>query len=435
MHLEAKSEPLTGVDHAWLRMESRVNPMVITALIVVDGRLEPGRLEAVLEERLLPHARFRQRVVGGAPWTTPRWELDPEFDLRNHVIRERLPPPGGRKWLEVRVGELFGQPMNRRRPLWDVRVFDDFEGGTAIVCRFHHAVADGMALLRILLSLTDAGEDTPDPRPPRPQKRNGVTPTALLDPDRLLRLAKHGANGAVALGRLLLLPPETPTPIRGRLTRRKAASWSEPFAIPDIKAIGKKVGGTVNDALLAALAGALGTYLEERNLTTEGLDLRAVVPVDLRPTDRPPAAGNFFGLVFLDLPVGIRDPLERLRETKRRMDRIKSTPEAAAVFQLLHAVGYTAPVVEEAALRYFGSKASAVVSNVPGPKECRILAGREIRDILFWVPESGGIGFGASFFGYRERIRVGVVTDASLVPEPAVIAAGVEAEVDRLAAI
>ncbi len=429
--MESRREPLSGADHAWLRMESRVNPMVITSVIFLDGPIDLGRLEAVIAERLLPHVRFRQRVVPGL-LGTPAWELDPYFELRNHVFREKLPPPGGRAWLEARVGELFGKPLDHRRPLWDLRVVEDFEGGSALIVRLHHAIADGMALLQILLSLTDAGDEEPRQPPPRRNGSNGFAPTDLLDPEKVIRLARQGVNGAAAIGRILLLPPERRTPIRGRLSSRKTAAWSEALPLPELKAIGKRVNGTVNDVLQAALAGALRGYLASRGLETRGRDVRTIVPVDLRPAGQAASTGNRFGLVFVDLPVGIPDPLERLRETKLRMDRIKASPEAAMIFGLLHAIGYAAPQVEAAALGLFGSKASAVVSNVPGPREARYLGGRKIKDILFWVPESGGIGMGVSFFGYHGKIRVGVVTDAALVPDPRRITEGFEAEIDRL---
>jgi WS/DGAT/MGAT family acyltransferase len=291
-----------------------------------------------------------------------------------------------------------------------------------------------MALMQILLSLTDARDPAAAPaKPAHSHGTGGFSVADLVDPEQLIRLAKKGARGVESLGRILLLPGDSPSPIRGPLTSRKVATWSEPLAIPDLKTIARRHHATINDVLQASIAGALGRYLEGRGVERDGLEVRAVVPVDLRPPNRPPDTGNFFGLVFLELPVGIRDPVERLVETKRRMDRIKATPEAAAIFQLLHAIGYMSPRIEELALRVFGSKATAVMTNVPGPKEVRQLCGREIRDIMFWVPESGGLGVGVSFFSYRGRVRVGIVSDAGLAPDPAAIAAGFEVEVDRLA--
>jgi hypothetical protein len=165
----------------------------------------------------------------------------------------------------------------------------------------------------------------------------------------------------------------------------------------------------------------LGRYLRRKGEPIGGLNIRAVVPVNLRPPDEPLRLGNAFGLVFLSLPVGISDPLERLNELKRGMDKIKGTPEAMVAFGILAAIGAATSTIQDFVLKLFAIKATAVMTNVPGPREDRFFAGKPIKDLMFWVPQSGKLGLGVSILSYSGKVYLGVVTDAGLVPEPQAI--------------
>jgi WS/DGAT/MGAT family acyltransferase len=254
----------------------------------------------------------------------------------------------------------------------------------------------------------------------------------LANPSRALDAAKLGASSAATLGRLLLLPPDPETPFKGALGVRKMCAWSQPIALADVKSIGKVTGGTVNDVLLTAVSGALGRYLHTRGEPAGGLDFRAVVPVNLRPIDEKPKLGNAFGLVFLSLPVGIADPLDRLFELKTRMDGIKGTPEAIVSFGVLGMMGVSVSQVQDVVLNIFGSKATAVMTNVPGPREVRYFAGKPIDGIMFWVPQSGKLGLGVSIMSYNNEVLLGIATDAGLVPDPETIIAGFHKEFEEM---
>ena len=239
----------------------------------------------------------------------------------------------------------------------------------------------------------------------------------------------------MALGRLLLLLPDPHTLFKGPLTVPKRAAWSKPIPLPAIKAIGAATGATINDVLLACVAGALRRYLEEKDQPVEGLNVRGVIPVNLRTNTDVIELGNRFGLFFLALPLGVADPLDRLMELKRRMDDLKATPEAVVAFGILNAIGMAPTDVENLVVNIFGMKATAVMTNVPGPRQQVYFAGAAIDELMFWVPQSGRLGLGVSIFSYNNKVLVGFATDQGLVPDPEMIVAYYHDEVEALLAL
>jgi len=208
--------------------------------------------------------------------------------------------------------------------------------------------------------------------------------------------------------------------------------WSRPLDRARIKAIGRRTGATVNDLLLCAVAGALRRYLLQRWHDCEGLDLRAVVPVNLRRPDEAHKLGNQFGLVFLALPLGTEETLERIFELKKRMDAIKDSPEALVAFQILKGMGMAPAPVFDLVLAQFGKKASAVMTNVMGPTEPVYFSGVRVRQTMFWVPRSAGLGLGVSILSYDGKVWLGIASDAGLVPDPETILQGFHEEFDEM---
>ena len=459
------SEDLSNVDVAWYHMELPNNLMMISGVFVFDRMLAFDRVRATLEERMLIFDRFRQRVAGPRFGIgSPRWEFDPQFDIANHVHRIALPAPGDQIALQDLVSDMMATPLDFSKPLWQFHLVEGYGEGCALVCRLHHCIADGIALMRVLLSLTD---DTPDAQwsPPeedeeeRQRSRNpfrlvtrpasaafgatrrftgsvwGEGKELVTNPSYALDLARQGADTTMALGRLLLMPPDRKTILKGPLGVPKRAAWSTPIPLPTVKAIGRATGATVNDVLLACVAGALRSYLLEREQSVEDLNVRAVIPVNLRPPDAVIELGNRFGLIFLALPVGVEDPFNRLMELKRRMDELKNTPEAVVVFGILNAIGMAPTDVESLIVDIFGSKATAVMTNVPGPRHQVYFAGAPLTQLMFWVPQSGRLGIGVSIFSYNDEVLVGVATDKGLIPDPERIVALFHEEVNALVAL
>ena len=324
--------------------------------------------------------------------------------------------------------------------------------------RLHHCIADGLALTQVLLSLTDQERDAPVAWPAAEEKPSGglfesllrpaVTTVSravqdvqavahegletLLHPSHALELANRGAAGAAALGKLLLTLPDRKTIFKGQCGVTKRAAWSVPIPLERIKRLGHGSGGTVNDVLLSTVAGALRRYLETRGQPTEGLDIRAMVPVNLRKPSEMDTLGNRFGLVILSLPVGIRDPRERLGVLKKRMDDIKRSPEALVAFGILNTIGLTPHDIEKVIVDIFAAKVSAIMTNVPGPKGPRFLAGSRINGLMAWVPAAANLGLGISILSYSGEVMVGFATDAGLAPDPETIIAGFHLELDEL---
>jgi WS/DGAT/MGAT family acyltransferase len=199
-------------------------------------------------------------------------------------------------------------------------------------------------------------------------------------------------------------------------TRRVA--WSTPFPLDRVKAAGRRSHATVNDVLVAAVTGSLRSYLQERGDLPD--EVHVMVPFNLRAMDQPVPRdlGNDFALILLGLPVGIEDAGERVRDVKMRMDAIKHSHEGPISFGILGAIGMTPAQVENRLIGYFSDKASAVVTNVPGPRRQIYLAGSPVRGVLVWAPCSGGLGTTVSIFSYAGEVTVGFMTDIGLVPDP-----------------
>jgi WS/DGAT/MGAT family acyltransferase len=437
---------MSPVDAAWLRMDRPTNPMTIVGVVVFDGRVNFSRFRRTVAERFLSFPRFRCCPHDDA--FSPEWRNDDDFDIRHHVVRARLPAPGGQAELEALVSGLASTDLDRSRPMWQFHFIERFGAGSAAVLRIHHCYADGMAMIRVFLTLTDAGAE---PRPRKAGRRAraprdddgaassgpGIPGAKLLqqawregaafleraamlaqDPDQAGEMARHALGIAGELTRVALLPDDPPTRFKGPLGSRKIAAWTDPLPLAEVKALARALGCTVNDILLSTAAGALGAYLRRHGENTDGLVIRAAVPVNLRDAGAEATLGNCFGLVFLELPLGIRDPLERLFEVHAAMAQLKGSYQPVLTLGLMAALGRLPAAVESAAVDLLSAKATAVATNVPGPRQPLYLAGGRIGRLIFWVPQSGEIGLGISILSYAGNVQFGLIADAERVPDP-----------------
>jgi WS/DGAT/MGAT family acyltransferase len=453
---------MSAVDAAWLRMDRPSNLMMIVGVVVFDTRVDFRRFRRTLRDRFLAFDRFRCRARQDV--LTADWEADPEFDLDRHVVRATLADPGGQAELEAFVSELASTDLDREHPAWQFHFVDRFQGGSAAVLRIHHCYADGMALIRVFLSLTDEQANpgarrraaAARPRAPRDGdgdwfSRLGIPGAGLLrqayeegaafleravqvaqNPEQAGELARHALGIAGELTRVALLADDPPTRFKGPLGPRKIAAWSDPLPLWEVKALARALGCTVNDVLLSTAAGALGGYLRQHGEDTDGIVIRATVPVNLRDPAAAATLGNYFGLVFLELPIGIRDPLVRLFEVHAAMKQLKGSYQPLLTLGLTAALGRLPVSVESAAIDLLSTKASAVATNVPGPQQPLYLAGGRIGRLIFWVPQSGDIGLGISILSYAGSVQFGLIADALRVPDPDAVTARFREEFERL---
>ena len=459
--MTATTKQMSPVDSAWLHMEDPTNLMMITGVSLLDKTIDFERFRRTLEVRLLSLDRFKMRVVEPRiPLGTPHWEIDPTFDLDAHVHRVALPEPGDMAELQRFISDLASTPLDFSKPLWHIHLVENVAGGSAMVMRLHHCIGDGTAMNAVLFRLMDAERDAPigeleepksDERPPRDFMSTVFNPVrsignairylahegseSLKHPERIVEGAGAATEAASIVGRVLLMSPDPKTPLKGPLGVQKRVAWSNDIPLADVKTVSKAFGAKVNDVMLSAVAGALRDHLTDRGLEMTDLEVRSVIPVDLRAPDRGIELGNAFGLVFLALPLSVADPVERLLETKKRMDAIKASIEAYTFYSLLNVFGVTPKQVEEQALNIFASRATAVITNVRGPGQPLYIAGGKIENIMGWVPQAGRLGIGVSIFSYDSKVSVGLITDAGLVPHPEQITTAIRSRFDELLTI
>ena len=505
----SRGEQLSPVDHAWLRMEDPTNLMMVTGIMIFDQPLDFERLRATFEHRMLSHRRFRQRVVTSADGA--RWEDDPNFTLSAHLRRIALPAPHDQAALQELVSDMMSTPVDFSKSPWQYHLIENYNGGCVLLGRLHHCIADGIALIGVLLNLTDRDPNAPDtPRAlpaskskvrkfakggggesggllaalgPLGEQLQGVLAPALHalapvagvaqqaigqlgplaapiehaienaieeggrigsavvakynrwvdNPAEAVDAAKMVAGFAQELAWLATMPNDTPTSLKGTPGRQKCVAWSEPIDLARVKDVGYVLGCSVNDVLLASVAGAIRGHLLERGEDV-GADalLRAFVPVNLRPPGKEYKLGNQFGLVGLELPIGEANPVARVFDVRRRMSALKNGYQAAVSMALLGVVGYLPKAVQGPALRLFSDKGTAVMTNVPGPAEPLYLAGCRIAQNMFWVPQSGNVGLGVSILSYAGGVQFGLITDRALCPDPQDIIRRFEPEFDKL---
>jgi WS/DGAT/MGAT family acyltransferase len=462
-------ERISNVDTAWLRMDRPENLMQILGVMIFDGRMDYERLKRTVAHRMLRYRRFRQIAAqeGNGAW----WIDDSNFDIDAHVRHSILPAPGDKRELQKFVAEMASEPLNISRPRWEFHLVETGEGYSALVARIHHAIADGIALIGVLNSLTDEYADAPEDGGLAPWTRGAAsteekastndsdhfwrwiyepmtdaTQTSIRiggklwekyldlrdDPAKALDYARIAGAIAKEIGKLALMPNDTKTRFKGKPGTVKRVAWSEPISLGDVKAVGKVLGCSVNDLLLSSVAGALRRYLQETGDPVENTEIRALVPVNLRAPGDIDDLGNRFGLVALELPVGIENPLARVYETRARMEALKDSYQAMLTFTILGAVGMAPKFIQDQVLDLLAGKATAVMTNVPGPQQARFFAGATLKQQMVWVPQSGDVGMGVSILSYDGKVQFGLITDKNMVDDPERIVERFSVEFEKL---
>ena len=456
---------MSRVDTAWLRMDNDVNLMMIVGVWLLAPGITRAALCERIEDKLLKYDRFRQKVVVDAMGAS--WVLDPEFELDRHVLSEKLAHHKGqteRQALQAHVGELANTPLDPDHPLWQFHLIDAYEGGSALIVRIHHCIGDGIALNSVMLAITDGGMD-----PPKRKRRAAVdgegndwftdavmkpltdlankaigmyggsmtkSMAVLSNPQQgllgSLDMARTGAKVLGDVAALALMPDDSPTRLKGKPIGQKIVAWSELMPLDHVKAVGKGLNCSINDVLLACVAGAIGQYLRDKGDDTSGQEIRAMVPVNLRPLEKAWQLGNRFGLAPLTLPIGIDNPIERVYAVRTRMTQLKESYQPLLAFTVLSVAGALIKPVQDGLLGLFAKKATLVMTNVPGPAAPLKFCGSTLRQNMFWVPASGDIGVGVSILSYGGGVQFGLITDKRLCPDPQAIIDRFEPEFEKL---
>ena len=388
--MPAAAQRMSRVDTAWLRMDNDVNLMMIVGVWLLQPALEYDQLCARVAEKLLRYDRFKQKVVQDAIGAL--WVDDEDFDIHRHVVRAKLARRKGqseRAALQALCGKLATEALDPARPLWQFHLIDGYEGGSALIVRIHHCIGDGIALISVALSITDGGND-----PPSRRRRAAVEPAegdsdwltdsviqpltdiavkalgltgegmarsvgALSQPQQLLgsvEMARVGYQVVGDVAALAVMSDDSPTRLKGLPAGDKRVAWNEPLPLDAVKTISKGLNCSINDVLLSCVAGAIGQYLRERGDDPAGKEIRAMVPVNLRPLDQAWQLGNKFGLAPLVLPIGISNPIERVYAVRQRMSELKGSYQPLLAFAVLAVAGLMIKPVQDAILNLFAKR-------------------------------------------------------------------------------
>ncbi len=462
----AGSERMSRIDTAWLRMDTDANLMMIVGVWLLAPQLTLAELQQRIQTSLLAYPRFRQKVVEDA--TGAHWINDTAFDIGQHVVRGALRPHAHEPPLHAlkrHVAGLAATPLDPSRPLWQFELIEDLDGRrSAMICRIHHCIGDGIALMAVTLSIADGGQAPPQRKAREATHDDGgdwladavIKPFTELTMKAIamygqgvgksmamlsqpgapvtgpLEMARVGLQVISDVAALALMADDSPTRLKGHATLGKRVAWGEPLPLDQVKAVGKVLDASINDVLLSCVAGAIGNYLRSKGDDPSGQQIRAMVPVNLRPLADAYKLGNRFGLVPLVLPIGIANPVERLVQVRAGMAELKGSYQPLLAFGVLALSGLMVKPVQSAITGMFAKKATAVMTNVPGPKEAITFCGRTVEQVMFWVPQSGDIGMGVSILSYAGGVQFGLITDAKMCPDPEAIIERFAPEFEKL---
>jgi diacylglycerol O-acyltransferase / wax synthase len=440
--------------------------MHVAGLMLFDGEPPPyERLLEMTESRLHVVPRYRQKLAF-VPFGQgrPRWVDDPHLNLRYHIRRTSLPRPGTEAQLRSLAGRVFSQPLDRDKPLWEMWLVEGVEDGPdgprfAMLSKTHHALVDGISGVDIVSVLFDATPDPPEPpdRPPRWMPRPEPSQAQLLGealleratvpaeavrslralfraPRNVVRGAGESLVGVGAMAWAGLRPPPR-SPYNTAIGPHRRYAWVR-ASLDDIKSIKNSLGGTVNDVVLASVAGALGRHMTRRGAKLPET-LRALVPVSVRSDDERGALGNRVAAMMAPLPVGEKDPRQRLAVIAAAMQGIKRSGQAVGAQVLTELSGFAPPTLMAQGSRLVSTERffNLVVTNVPGPQFPLYLMGRELREINPMVPLAKGQALGIAIMSYNGRMNFGLLGDWDAMGDLDALAADLEASLEELASV
>jgi len=433
-------ERLSGLDACFLGFETPNAYMhvAVTALFepgpmtTPSGGVDIARMRAHVASRLPSLPRFRQRLLYLPVVRDPVWVDDDRFDLAYHVRHVSLPRPGSTEQLQARVAEMLERPLNRQRPLWEIWVVEGLEGGGfALLVKVHHCIVDGIAGIGMLTALLDVERRVPALQAPAWYPRLAPTPAELVR-DEIARRARATLGIGRALGRAIVDPAASAAGLgaaagslwrllRTGLSPAPEVSFNRPigphrqiawrhFDLGTVKAVARRLGGTVNDVVLTMVSGALGATLRNQGESVPREGLRAVVPVSTRSAEDIGAPGNRVSLWLVPLPIGVRNARRRFAAVHKTTDELKRDGQATGGAVVAEAANWAGGAVVEQAARLIGGARlyNLIVTNVPGPSIPLYLAGSRVREVYPHLPNFEQQGIGIALLSYAGRLHVGI---------------------------
>jgi len=458
----ANKDRLTGLDSSFLHLERDSAHMHVAGCSVFKGEAPAyDELIGAIESRLHLVPRYRQRLAF-VPFDQgrPVWVDDPHLNVRYHVRHTALPRPGGDAELKRLAGRVFSQALDRSRPLWELWLVEGLAGGRfAVLSKTHHALVDGVSGVDIATVLFDA---SPEPLPVASPEHEWVArplpSSAQLLADALLERTTVPAEVGRGMRAMLRGPRTVATRLARSLGSVGALAWTgfqaapaSPFNVrigphrrftwvradlDQFKAIKDSLGGTVNDVVLAVVAGALGSYMRVHSNATDRVGLRAMVPVSIRADIERGALGNRVAAMWATLPLGVTDPVQRLHAISEEMREVKQSGQAVGAEILTHLSGFAPPTIMAQAARLQARQRlfNLVVTNVPGPQFPLYLLGRELEAIYPMVPLAENTALGIAILSYNGQLNFGLVSDYDALADVELLADELRASIDELAA-
>lgn len=458
----ANRDRLTGLDASFLHLEhgDEIHMHVASCMVFEGPPPTHDELVAHVEARLHLVPRYRQRLAF-VPFGQgrPVWVDDPHFNTRYHVQHHALPPPGSDEQLKHLTGRCFSQRLDRNKPLWELWLVEGLRDGRfAILGKTHHALVDGISGVDITTVLFDVTQEpAPTPVPEQPWVPRPLPSSAQLLADALLervtipaeiargvrsvvsrprRVAKELLGDLSAVGSFTVPGARSapPSPLNVPIGPHRRFTWCE-AELDRVKGIKNALGGTVNDVVLATVAGGLGRYLRAHGHPTMDLTLRAMIPVSVRSDEQRGALGNQVAAVWASLPVGETDPVEQLQLVRGEMEGLKESHQAVGARLLTELTGFAPPTVMaqaarlQARQRYF----NLVVTNVPGPQFPLYVLGRRMQAIYPMVPLAQRLALGIAIMSYDGTLAFGLNADYDVLPDVELLATQLDDALEELA--
>ncbi len=457
----ANPDRLTALDSSFLHLERDSTHMHVAGCAIFSGAAPThAELLEAIRSRLHLVPRYRQRLAF-VPFGQgrPVWVDDPHFNLAYHVRHTALPEPGSEEQLMRMTGRVFSQALDRSRPLWEVWLVEGLSGSRfAVLSKTHHALVDGISGVDIMTVLFDTSPEPMPVAPPDHEWVPGPLPSqaqlladALVEratvPGEMVRgvravlrgprtVAEELTRSLGALGELARtgLQPAPASLFNVHIGPHRRFTWVR-GDLNQFKAVKNALSGTVNDVVLSVVTGALRSYMHRHGEPTDGVVLRAMVPVSVRADVERGALGNRVAAMWAPLPVGIADPVERLRSISASMHELKASGQAVGAQVLTRLSGFAPATIMSQAARLQARQRlfNLVVTNVPGPQFPLYLLGRELEAIFPMVPLAKNTALGIAIMSYDGQLNFGLSGDYDALADIDVLADELRASIDEIA--